>query len=275
MKSILSKIYKFDSKQASQDIYDLYQSNWQAIVNYIYGANIIKNDLFENQTSKPLKQVLLDGDFLLPDGAALLTFWRFGGIIGGLSRLWIFWPKALSNINWTDFLPFMIHEYISKVGKDNVKLVIYGSRKEFQPKIRQFIDDNFGIELLYILDGYSDFDWNKLDNIKNSNKSSEKSSDKILWNSSDIYIFIVARGTPLQETWTAANRDNLSWFIVMNQWGTMDFWAWFETRAPSWIRALRLESIYRLITAPKKNFTKFMVSFAMIWMIVKKWILRR
>ena len=259
MKSILSKIYKSNSKQASQDIYDLYKSKWQVLVNYIYGANIIKNDLFEEYTSKPLKQILLDGDFLLPDGAALRTFWNFGYIFGGLSRLWIFWPKILSNINGTDFLPYMIYDYISKVGKDKVKLVIYGSQKAFQNKIIDFVKDNFGVELLVISDGYSEFDFSKLPAV----------------NSNYIYIFVVALGTPKQEIWSNTNRDKLSGFIVMNQGGTMDFWAWFETRAPERIRILWLESIYRLITKPKKNFAKFMTSFAMMREIIKKWILRR
>ena len=268
MKSILSKIYKSDSKQASQDIYDLYKSKWQVLVNYIYGANIIKNNLFEEQTKKELKQILLDGDFLLPDGAALRTFWRFGYIFGGLDRESIVWPKALQNINGTDFLPYMIHDYISKVGKDKVKLVIYGSQKAFQPQIHKYIDDNFGVELLYVQDGYSDFDWSEL-------KKTISASSAISDSSAHIYIFVVALGTPKQEIRSHQNRDKLDGFIVMNQGGTMDFWAWYETRAPERICALRLESIYRLITKPRKNFSKFMTSFAMIWEIAKRWILKK
>ena len=118
-------------------------------------------------------------------------------------------PDTLHNINGTDFLPYIIDDYISKVGKDKVKLVIYGSQKGFQPQIRKYIYDNFGIELLYISDGYSDFDWSKLPKI----------------NLDNIYIFIVARGTPLQEIWSYTHRDKLNGFIVMNQGGTMDFWA--------------------------------------------------
>ena len=118
-------------------------------------------------------------------------------------------PDTLHNINGTDFLPYIIDDYISKVGKDKVKLVIYGSQKGFQPQIRKYIYDNFRIELLYLSEGYSDFDWSKLPKI----------------NLDNIYIFIVARGTPLQEIWSYTHRDKLNGFIVMNQGGTMDFWA--------------------------------------------------
>lgn len=266
MKKILSKIYKSDNKQASQDIYNLYKSKWQVLVNYIYWANIIKNDLFQKETNKPLKQILLNWDFLLPDGAALRTFWKIWYKLWWLERVSISWPNSLSNINGTDFLPYIINDYISKVGKDKIKLVIYGSRAEFQDNIHDFITKNFDVELLYIQDGYTDFDHNKLQKII---------SDKWWFLSDNIYIFIVAMWTPKQEIRSYNSLDKLWWFIVMNQGGTMDFWAWFETRAPWRIRTLWLESIYRLATKPKKNFTKFMVSFAMIWEIVKRWILRK
>gem|GEM_PF-2061458 len=68
-------------------------------------------------------------------------------------------------------------------------------------------------------------------------------------------LMMVCRGVPRQELWSAYHRSQFQQYgiIVCNQGATIDYWAGREVRAPLWIRQLRLESLRRLASDPRKN----------------------
>lgn len=286
MFKIIDKFYKNSKSLLFQDILDFYNKHGYCIVNYLYGANMVKQDLLgegrkHNIVLKDVcyqlnfKSILLDSDFLLPDGAAIRTMRKIGKIFKKFDG-----PSMIPNLNGTDFLPYFIDKLISRYGSDHIYiyfLTVYdeniGNPKWYlKSRCEKYVYERFDIdkdhvrwyEIDYHDENYAD--WKGRidieDTINNVNKDS-------------YHIFLNFRGTPYQEIWTYLNKDFIKKnnLILFNQGGTVDFWVGKETRAPYWVRKLRLESIWRLLQHPKKNWKKFLVSFKMIWLIIKKVVL--
>lgn len=83
--SIIRKLYQKDTPTTIKAILNLYNKNKTAIINYIYGAVMVNRNLLEdgqeftNQgNAYNIKDILLESDFLLPDGAALRTMYMIG-----------------------------------------------------------------------------------------------------------------------------------------------------------------------------------------------------
>lgn len=66
-------------------------------------------------------------------------------------------------------------------------------------------------------------------------------------------ILLLAFGHPKQESWIARHLGDLpSVKVIMGVGGTFDYWAETKKRAPSWLRFLGLEWLWRLIQEPKR-----------------------
>lgn len=66
-------------------------------------------------------------------------------------------------------------------------------------------------------------------------------------------VLFVAFGHPKQEQWIAAHLSQFpSLKIIMGVGGTFDYWSGSIGRAPSWIRRLGLEWVWRLIRQPMR-----------------------
>lgn len=75
---ILHKLTSTSREQCMDAIVQRYDHQGFVVVNYLYGAMIVQHrllDIHNSGSSLALQQSLLFGDFLLPDGAALRTFW--------------------------------------------------------------------------------------------------------------------------------------------------------------------------------------------------------
>lgn len=217
------------------------------------------------------KDILLDSDFLLPDGAAIRSMWKVWKLFHRFDG-----PDMIPNLNGTDLLPYFIDNLIKKAWKSYI--IIY---------FLTVYDNNIGNQKWYLLNKCKDYIRNRWD-IDDNNiiwyEIDYHDRDYTNWdgwssiwddldnNKSAYRIFLNFRGTPHQEIWTYLNKDNIkrSRLLVFNQWGTVDFRVGKESRAPLMIRKMRLESVRRLFQYPKKNWKKFLISFKMIWLIVKK-----
>ncbi len=59
--------------------------------------------------------------------------------------------------------------------------------------------------------------------------------------------------------------------MVINAGGFIDFVAGYEKRAPQWVvKARVLETFWRVITNPKKNFKKFAAMFGVLRLLLQK-----
>lgn len=87
-----------------------------------------------------------------------------------------------------------------------------------------------------------------------------------------IRIFLVGRGSPLQEIWVENNRENIEKMecLTFTVGGLLDFWAGTEKRAPKWIREIKMEWLYRALSNPKKNLKKTLVSLELVRFLMKK-----
>lgn len=274
--TILEKIYKNNTKEAFKDIIKKYKEQWFWVVNYLYFANLVSNGIISwKKVNREFLEALGAWDFLLPDGIALQLYYK--------KYFWL----SLSNLNWTDFT-----EYILKnLKSDEYNLILYWAKKEVIEKAVLNIEQKYRIKIAYFQDGYSEFDFGKLEWL-NDNFSfswgkwrlSESQFEKqIGWvsefternkknGSEKINIFMVWLWTPKQEIWIKNNLENIKKYnlLAFSQWGTFDFWAGNEKRAPQIFINLKLEWLWRFITNPRKNFKKVWYSLYLFYYLYGK-----
>lgn len=286
MDSVLSKLFTWDKEQAFESILSEYHRKSFAIVNYLYFANVTGKQLFEQYhqhideenfqeavleeykimspktISSAYKKALLESDFLLPDGIALQIYYYIAAKLNRIktSRPW------LENLNWTDFGIDILNYIKETFGEDQLQLVLYGTYPGILEKTKAVLNEK-GFSIVYAQDGYTNFDWDQLEEaLKESPKK--------------YTVMLVARTTPLypiQELWSRSNKELIKKHkvLVLNQWGTFDFWAGIQKRAPKIRRTLKLEWLYRLITDPKRNIKKVIDSIKIIAYIFRYLLLKK
>ena len=280
MFEILTKLYNKDKNNCIQEILQFYTTHKTCLISYIYGAILVNDNLLWNGSIKKninTKKLYMNTDFLLPDGAALRTMY----MIWRTLRRWV-WPTTLYNLNGTDFMPYFL-DYLHNQNY-NIKLItltVYDikhgnppwslSSKVYDYIVKRrprFAQSNQEIE--YGNTNYSDYN-------RSITQDFVRSSEEIHNDDKKINLLLNFRwgwwaGLPHQELFTYYNKVILKQLhiLCMNQWATVDFRVGKEKRAPKWMRAIWLESAYRLFSDPKKNWKKFFVSFTMIWLIISK-----
>lgn len=65
-------------------------------------------------------------------------------------------------------------------------------------------------------------------------------------------ILIVGLGAPKQELWVHAHRDRLRAKVALCVGATIDFLAGEKSRAPLWMRRMRIEWLHRMLTDPRR-----------------------
>lgn len=277
-KQILNKLFPWTPNQACEYILDVHTTYGSCIINYLYFANIAGKKLFDSYNSleyslqdfhtallsdyknkdityiyKAYQDAILDAKVILPDGIALQLF-------NFLAK-----KKWLHNLNGTDFCPYFLsyvkHHYSDK----RICIVLYGTYSHLLEKTKLLLVKQ-GYDVVYAQDGYSNLDWNSV--------------DLALKDKNSINILLVARSTPIypiQEIWSLANKQNIQKYgmIVMNQWGTFDFWVGEQKRAPKLIRTIKLERLRRLISDPKRNIKKVVSTLALFRYVFSYLILKK
>lgn len=198
MQSILQKIATQPASVMIDEILTTYQQEEFSVVNFIYFANIVSQKLFEEKAKtekeREYKKILLKSDFLLPDGIALQLFYFFAQWFGRIHST-VSW---LPNLNGTDFVPAFLAEAKKKYGNQKLCLLLYGTKEEYLQKAAEKLKFQ-GYNVIYVQDGYSDFDWEK------AQIALEEYQDTI-------NILLVARSTPkipLQELRTSRNYQKI------------------------------------------------------------------
>lgn len=285
MKDILQKIYPYTAKQAINSILRVYDKNGFVVSNFVYFAVIKVHKLFESTKStktssrkttrqKEYKKAIMKWDFLLPDGVALQMFYNLASKQFKLST------KKLSNLNGTDFIPHFLDEIKKRYWSQKICLFLQWSYSEIVEQAEKTLAYKW-FNVIYTQDGYSELDRDKMLTAK------KKYQDTL-------NILLIARSTPdnpIQElrtmkNWTKIQQNKL---LVFTVWGLFDFWAaetigksenkwvrrWTQKRAPKFIRKLKLEWLWRLITDPKRNFKKVKNSFAVFPYILRYLLLKK
>lgn len=242
---IYKKLFTWYEEELFACVVDMYEQKGHVILHFLYFANVMKYRLLEEKSPlfhKDYHDALWAADFLCIDGIALQIFTFF------VLKKWI------PNMNGTDltprFLSFLHHHYRNK---KEVHLYLYGWLEETMKKVTG-VWHNAWYAIRHAQHGYQDFAWDAV------------SPDPNAFN-----VLLVGRGSPLQELFVENERERIEtlWFCVLSVWWLFDFVAGNETRAPkAFVRLRVLETFWRIITNPKKNWKKFAWMFGIVryWM---------
>lgn len=285
MDSVLSKLFTWNADEACDAILSEYHRKSYAIVNYLYFANITGKQVFEKyhqaveeaefqdavredykiMSPKTIgaayKKALLDSDFLLPDGIALQIYYRLAAKLKKISTK----TPRLFNLNGTDFGLGILKYIQEKFGEDQIQLVLYGTYPGILEKTKEVLTDKW-FDILYAQDGYTNFDREQLETLLETNRKKYT-------------VLLVARTTPeypIQELWAWGNKESIrkNKLLVLNQWGTFDFRAGVQKRAPRLRRKFKVEWLWRRISDPKRNTKKIRDSLKIINYIFRYLLLK-
>ncbi|MCC7474620.1 MAG: WecB/TagA/CpsF family glycosyltransferase [Pirellulales bacterium] len=86
------------------------------------------------------------------------------------------------------------------------------------------------------------------------------------------HLLVVGLGAPKQEQWLHRNAPRLQAKVAIAAGATIDFLAGVQTRAPRWIRRMRMEWLYRLASNPRRLAGRyFHDAFVFPRLVVAEW----
>lgn len=164
---------------------------------------------------------------LLPDGAGMELSARFAGFPG------------LANLNGTDMFPHFL-EAASRAG---LSVGLAGAKPGIAEACRQNLQTRFpALRFGIIADGY---------------QPAEKLAELIRANPPDI--LFVAMGVPMQEMFIDRYQETLGVPRLLAVGALFDFYSGNVSRAPSIVRALRLEWAYRMMLEPRRLWRRYLI----------------
>lgn len=258
--SLSQKFFRGSQQQAREEIKNICQTQWSCIVSFVYFAQAMKFEIFKSEVESKYKTALINADMVCIDGIAMQIFDQIGQFFfPPRTRAWT------QNLNGTDFLPFILEQtQEKKVGiiLSSVYDPKLGKGKEWMQKWLHELQRQYPhIEILFshqteFKTRGQDFPFWKLQEILDNNTIKY-----------DHILFLNGIGWPVQEIRTKEHRDffDNSSIIVLNNGATIDYYSWFEKRAPQRVVKLRVgETLWRIITQPQKNLHKFFAMFQII-----------
>ena len=84
-------------------------------------------------------------------------------------------------------------------------------------------------------------------------------------------ILLVAKGVPAQELWISEHLGASHCSVAFGIGALFDFMAGGVSRAPSWMRKMRLEWVYRLMQEPGRMWKRYILGNPLfIWYTIKQ-----
>jgi beta-1,4-glucosyltransferase len=149
-------------------------------------------------------------------------------------------PRFPANLNGTDFTPFLLQ----KAGRP-LRLFLLGAKEDVIQQAAQHARTVLGQDVVGTCNGYEGM------------RGQHDLAAAINRCAPDVVL--VALGNPIQEEWILTHRHALDAGIVMGVGALFDFWAGAKSRAPTLVRALRLEWFYRLCLEPRRLARRYTV----------------
>jgi N-acetylglucosaminyldiphosphoundecaprenol N-acetyl-beta-D-mannosaminyltransferase len=144
------------------------------------------------------------------------------------------------NFNGTDLIPRL---FAQTTPEKELRVFLYGAEKGRAAKAAKNIEARYpNVRVVGTLDGFA---------------RGESVIEAI--NEACADVLLVGMGNPIQERWIDENKDLLDVGIVAGVGALIDFLSGEVVRAPSWIRAMRLEWLYRLAREPKRLFKRYVM----------------
>jgi exopolysaccharide biosynthesis WecB/TagA/CpsF family protein len=147
------------------------------------------------------------------------------------------------NFNGTDLFPTLF-EHRSHSQKE-LRVFLLGAKPGVAAAAAKKIESQYpAVRVVGVRDGYSQLPDAAIVEEINSTKP---------------HLLLVALGNPLQEMWIARNRQQLQVGVACGIGALLDFLSETITRAPAWMRSLRLEWFYRLCLEPKRMMKRYVL----------------
>ena len=187
-------------------------------------------------------QLLRSAPFLFADGAGMALAARLSG------------ASLRHNVNGTDLFPMLCAAAASAA----VPVAFLGARRGIADACAtQMERQHPGLQVVWVADGY-------LPEAEEATRLQELQT-------SGAKLLFVAKGVPAQEHWIAAQASRLAPPVVLGVGALFDFYSGAISRAPHFIRVLRLEWLYRLVREPRRLFRRYVlgnpefVARALLW----------
>ena len=146
-----------------------------------------------------------------------------------------------ANLNGTDFVPALL-----RACETPIKVGLYGAKPGVAERARSiFSAINEKLDIQVLADGYVDADGQKqvLDDLRAFKPD----------------LLLVAMGVPRQEEWIAENITADHATVVMGVGALFDFLSGEVPRAPRWLRAIRMEWLFRLALEPGRLWRRYLL----------------
>lgn len=177
-----------------------------------------------------LRHALLDADILFADGAGMLLASLMQG------------RRLRYNVNGTDLFPHLA----DRAATAGVSIALLGGAPGVADRAVQSLHrTNPDLHVAYSHDGYFD------------GSADAAIVDAI--NASGATILLVAMGVPLQEQWIREHDAQLETPVVIGVGALFDFVSGGVPRAPSLLRRLKCEWLYRLAIEPRRLFRRYIL----------------
>jgi alpha-1,3-mannosyltransferase len=163
------------------------------------------------------------------------------GIGVDIASLVLFGKAFPHNLNGTDFIPHYLQSTTRRY-----RIFLLGSRSGVAERARQFFSRQFPRhQIVGCHHGHFAKD--------------ETATINAMIKASNADVVLVAMGNPKQELWLAGNLQATGARLGFAVGALFDFVAGDASRAPPWIRAIRLEWLYRLFREPARLTRRYLV----------------
>ena len=153
-----------------------------------------------------------------------------------------FGRKFPENLNGTDFVPHFLG-----ATRHRLRIFLLGARpRVVKAAARQFAAAWPQHDIVGVRDGYFHSDQQILEVCRAINRSKAD-------------VVLVGLGNPLQEQWISRYGPSLEPKLQIAVGALFDFLAGNVRRAPTWIRRIRCEWMYRLAQEPRRLFSRYLI----------------
>lgn len=188
------------------------------------------------------KNILNSSDLVLNDGIGVKLGLKFKGI------------NEKENMNGTDLIPRIIELAVDK----RKGIYLLGGEQGTSIKAKENLKKRYrDIIISGDRNGFINKDENKnvIEDINNSKAE----------------LLIIGMGAPLQEKWINDNKEKLENIKIIIAGGAiLDFISGKVSRAPVFLRKIKLEWLYRLLLEPKRLFKRYVIGNILFFINISK-----
>ncbi|MBX3618896.1 MAG: WecB/TagA/CpsF family glycosyltransferase [Rhizobacter sp.] len=152
------------------------------------------------------------------------------------------------NLNGTDFIPRLL-----RGSPLPLRVFLFGARPDVVREASRAVEKRFGQEVVGALSGYGVDDAAVCERIRSTRPD----------------VVLVALGNPLQERWILDHAAALPPALYVGVGALFDFLADRAVRAPTWVRRLRLEWLFRLAQEPRRLWKRYTIDAVKFFRICK------